>query len=256
MKIIPDVTTVRGPYRAEDARHQLLDPRPFHPTSRTPRCARSPPKAEAYPRDDGHRRHRVPTSRRRRSSSSTTCASEPLGEQGYHIDSIEGRPGTPAAPKGRQQPQLQSAPLQGQLLPRRRSTTPRRPPRQMVLDLETGRPRGRARAHRGRFASQAGDQLHRFDTLLQASRRRHAVQSTSSEHARVGRDARRVTFMPQPLFGDNSSGMHCTSRSWKDGSPLFYDEPGTAVSPDMARWYLGGLLQARAVAARASPTRR
>jgi glutamine synthetase len=52
-----------------------------------------------------------------------------------------------------------------------------------------------------------------------------------------------VTFMPKPLFGDNGSGMHCHQSLWKDGAPLFYDEAGYAGLSDLARWYIGGLLE-------------
>ena len=59
-----------------------------------------------------------------------------------------------------------------------------------------------------------------------------------------------VTFMPKPLFQDNGSGMHVHQSLWKGGEPLFFDEKGYAGLSDIARWYIGGLLEARAVAAR------
>nr|WP_269151233.1 type I glutamate--ammonia ligase [Spelaeicoccus albus] len=52
-----------------------------------------------------------------------------------------------------------------------------------------------------------------------------------------------ATFMPKPLFGDNGSGMHCHQSLWKDGKPLFYDENGYAGLSDLARWYIGGLVE-------------
>ena len=48
--------------------------------------------------------------------------------------------------------------------------------------------------------------------------------------------------MPKPLFGDNGSGMHVHQSLWKDGEPLFYDEPGYAGLSDLARHYIGGIL--------------
>jgi glutamine synthetase len=64
-----------------------------------------------------------------------------------------------------------------------------------------------------------------------------------------------VTFMPKPIFQDNGSGMHTHMSLWKGGEPLFYDESGYAGLSDMARWYIGGLLQhARAVLAFSNPT--
>ena len=52
-----------------------------------------------------------------------------------------------------------------------------------------------------------------------------------------------ATFMPKPLFGDNGSGMHCHQSLWKDGVNLFYDPHGYAHLSQLARWYIGGLLQ-------------
>src|SRR6478752_6155903 len=52
-----------------------------------------------------------------------------------------------------------------------------------------------------------------------------------------------VTFMPKPIFQDNGSGMHVHQSLWKDGEPLFFDEKGYAGLSDLARWYIGGLLQ-------------
>ncbi|MFL0577231.1 type I glutamate--ammonia ligase [Brevibacterium luteolum] len=64
-----------------------------------------------------------------------------------------------------------------------------------------------------------------------------------------------VTFMPKPLFDDNGSGMHCHQSLWKDGEPLFYDENGYAGLSDLARWYIGGLIEhAGAVLAFTNPT--
>jgi glutamine synthetase len=52
-----------------------------------------------------------------------------------------------------------------------------------------------------------------------------------------------ATFMPKPIFGDNGSGMHCHQSLWSDGAPLFYDEAGYAGLSDLARYYIGGILQ-------------
>ena len=52
-----------------------------------------------------------------------------------------------------------------------------------------------------------------------------------------------ATFMPKPIFGDNGSGMHVHSSLWKDGEPLFYDEAGYGGLSDIARWYIGGILE-------------
>jgi glutamine synthetase len=57
------------------------------------------------------------------------------------------------------------------------------------------------------------------------------------------RHGKTVTFMPKPIFEDNGSGMHVHQSLWKDDEPLMYDELGYAQLSDMARWYIGGLLE-------------
>src|SRR5918996_325561 len=64
-----------------------------------------------------------------------------------------------------------------------------------------------------------------------------------------------VTFMPKPIFQDNGSGMHVHQSLWKDGEPLMFDELGYAQLSDVARWYIGGLLEhAPALLALCAPT--
>ena len=82
----------------------------------------------------------------------------------------------------------------------------------------------------------------RFDTLLKTADNADALQVRRSRTS-PGQPARRSTFMPKPIFGDNGSGMHCHQSLWKDGSPLFYDEVGYAGLSDTARYYIGGLLK-------------
>jgi glutamine synthetase len=80
----------------------------------------------------------------------------------------------------------------------------------------------------------------RFDTLLKTADNlmnfKYIVKSVARANGKT------VTFMPKPIFGDNGSGMHCHQSLWKDGEPIFYDETGYAGLADVARWYIGGLL--------------
>ena len=94
---------------------------------------------------------------------------------------------------------------------------------------------------------------YRFNTLLHAADDlqdfKYIIKNTATQFGKT------VTFMPKPLAGDNGSGMHAHQSLWKDGEPLFYDESGYGGLSDIARWYIGGLLE-HAGAVLASPTRR
>jgi glutamine synthetase len=57
------------------------------------------------------------------------------------------------------------------------------------------------------------------------------------------RKGKTATFMPKPLFADNGSGMHVHQSLWSEGENLFYDEAGYAGLSDLARYYIGGLLE-------------
>lgn len=82
---------------------------------------------------------------------------------------------------------------------------------------------------------------YRYNSLLAAADElmlfKYIVKNTAWK---VGKT---VTFMPKPLLDDNGSGMHCHQSLWADGAPLFYDEDGYAGLSEMARHYIGGLLQ-------------
>jgi glutamine synthetase len=93
----------------------------------------------------------------------------------------------------------------------------------------------------------------RFDTLLRMADKlmlyKYVVKNVAWA---AGKSA---TFMPKPIFQDNGSGMHCHQSLWKGGEPLFFSETGYAGLSDMARWYIGGLLEhAPAILAFAAPT--
>src|SRR5699024_8540473 len=86
----------------------------------------------------------------------------------------------------------------------------------------------------------AGDDMQAF---------KYIVRNTAEAHGQT------ATFMPKPLAGDGGSGMHAHQSLWKDGKPLFYDETGYAGLSDIARYYIGGLLNhAPAVLALTNPT--
>jgi glutamine synthetase len=93
----------------------------------------------------------------------------------------------------------------------------------------------------------------RFDELLRSA---DAVMKFKYIVKNVAwRNGKTATFMPKPIFGDNGSGMHVHSSVWKDGSPLFYEEAGYGGLSDVARWYIGGILEhAPALLAFTNPT--
>ncbi len=94
---------------------------------------------------------------------------------------------------------------------------------------------------------------YRFNTLTKAAddlqKFKYVIKNTADA---FGKSA---TFMPKPVFNDNGSGMHCHQSLWKGSEPLFYDEKGYAGLSDLARWYIGGLLEhSSAVLAFTNPT--
>ena len=66
---------------------------------------------------------------------------------------------------------------------------------------------------------------------------KYIVKNVALKHGKV------ATFMPKPLFDDNGSGMHTHQSLWKGGKPLFFDAKGYALTSQLCRWYIGGLLK-------------
>jgi glutamine synthetase len=52
----------------------------------------------------------------------------------------------------------------------------------------------------------------------------------------------RATFLPRPGVGGATPGMPVHHALWRNGSNLFHDESGWALSSPLCRWYAGGLL--------------
>jgi glutamine synthetase len=82
---------------------------------------------------------------------------------------------------------------------------------------------------------------YRYATMLKAGddlqKYKYIVKNTTWAAGKT------ATFMPKPIFGDNGSGMHVHSSLWNEGEPLFYDEAGYGGLSDVARWYIGGILE-------------
>ncbi len=88
----------------------------------------------------------------------------------------------------------------------------------------------------------------RFTTLTKMADNllwyKYIVKNVALKHDKV------ATFMPKPLFDDNGSGMHTHQSLWNGDKPLFFDKKGYALTSDICRWYIGGLLKhARALMA-------
>jgi glutamine synthetase len=63
-----------------------------------------------------------------------------------------------------------------------------------------------------------------------------------------------ATFLPKPIFGINGSGMHVHQSLFRDGANTFFDANAEFQLSDIARWYIGGLLEhARGMCAITNP---
>ena len=168
----------------------------------------------------------------------------------YYLDSIEGVWNSGRDDGARRQPRTS-----GTRSATRRGTSPSPPdgpvpgpPLRDAAHARAGRHPDRGAAPRGGHRGPGRDR-HALRHAGDDGRQADALQVRDQERRARAR-ARRVTFMPKPLFQDNGSGMHVHQSLWKGGEPLFFDEKGYAGLSDLARWYIGGLLDARAVAPR------
>ncbi len=80
----------------------------------------------------------------------------------------------------------------------------------------------------------------KFDSLVRSADKmllyKYVVKNVAN------RNAKTVTFMPKPIFGDNGSGMHVHQSLWKAGAPLFAGDGFAGVS-QLCLWYIGGLIK-------------
>ena len=110
----------------------------------------------------------------------------------------------------------------------------------MVLELERAGIVVERAHHEVGTAGQAEINF-KYDTLLKEADRlmlfKYIVKNVAWAAGKT------ATFMPKPIFGDNGSGMHTHQSLWLGDEPLFYDETGYAQLSDVARYYIGGLLE-------------
>src|SRR5207247_4813229 len=125
-------------------------------------------------------------------------------------------------------------------------------PRESVLTLRRLGTQCEFHPHRAATPGQCEIDM-RFQSLLRMADQVMVYKYVARNvAARYGKTA---TFMPKPLFGDNGSGMHTHQSLWKEGTPLFADKSGYAGLSQLARAYVGGLLEhAPALLAFCAPT--
>lgn len=74
-------------------------------------------------------------------------------------------------------------------------------------------------------------------------------------HSIAQRHGLHASFMPKPIFGQNGSGMHTHQSLARNGTNAFFDPDSPDGLSDIARYYMGGILEhARAFSAVTNPT--
>ena len=82
------------------------------------------------------------------------------------------------------------------------------------------------------------------------------IQTFKMIARKISRDyGMEAVFLPKPIPGDNGNGMHIHSSLWRDGKNLFYDENDEYGLSQLARYFIGGLIEhGRSLSAIVSPT--
>ena len=130
---------------------------------------------------------------------------------------------------------------EGGLLPDGAARLAPRPAHRDGADARAARDPVRVPPPRGRLRRPVRDRPPLPDALTrmadQVMTYKYVVKNVARAHGKS------VTFMPKPIFGDNGSGMHCHQSLWKEGTPLMADKSGYAGLSQLARAYVGGLLE-------------
>ncbi len=240
MKLLPDLATAYlDPFRTRKTlimNFSVVDPFTDEPYDRDPRSIAK--KAEDYLRSTG--------------IADTACFAaeaefyvfddirfqDSINEQSYRIDSRSGAWNTNREEEGGNLGY--KTPLQGGYFP----VSPADDACELRDDMSVRMMEVGLRLERSHHEVGTGGQQeinYAFDTLLAAAddmmKFKYVIRNTAREHGKT------ATFMPKPLYGEAGSGMHCHQSLWKNGEPLFFDERGYGGLSDLARWYIGGLLE-------------
>lgn len=82
------------------------------------------------------------------------------------------------------------------------------------------------------------------------------IQTFKMVARKISRDyGLEAVFLPKPIPNDNGSGMHVHVSLWRNGENLFYDENDEYGLSQLARYFIGGLIEhGRSLSAIVSPT--
>ena len=251
MKLIPDPSTAYvDPFRKPKTLNinlSIFEPRTGEPYERDPRQVAS--KAEAYLKATGIAD--TGTSAPRPSSTSSTRCVYTGAEQGVLLPRLDRGRWNTGRDRGGRQPRLQAR-LQGRLLPGLAERPLHRPADEMVNKLINAGIKLEMQHHEVGTGGQA-EIDYRFDTMTHDGRQAHAVQVHRQDHRRA--PARRATFMPKPLFGDNGIGHALPPVALEGRRAAVLRRARLRRPVRHGRWYVGGLLKhAPSVLAFTNPT--